>query len=111
MIWVSHEANPNPNNAMLLSNGTFHISSARLVRSTERAMLVAVSIVEPDPCYGGPVSFAEYEREVWLPISKIEEREDREDGTMSLVIPGWLARDRELYCDGNGGRLDRVWSA
>ncbi len=96
---------------MLLDNGTFCISSARLVRSTERAMLVAATVVYPDPVVGGPVSYVEIEREVWIPISKIEEREDREDGTMMLVVPGWLARDRELYCDGYGGRFDIVWTA
>ena len=85
------------------------IRSARVLRTTEKALLLAVSIVEPDP-YG--TGFAEYEREAWIPLSKIEDRDDRDDGTISLIVPKWLAVDRGLVFEGTGrGRFERVWTA
>ena len=87
----------------------FRIQSARVLRTTEKAILLAVSIVEPGPY--GP-GFDEYEREAWIPLSKIEDREDREDGTITLIVPKWLALDRALLKEPTGlGRHERVWTA
>ena len=93
---------------MLLSNGSFRIEAATVLRSTERALLLSVSIVEPDPY--GP-GFAEYERETWIPRSLVEDTWENEDGSSSFVVPGWIARDRGLYRETRGGRLSRVWTA
>ena len=58
-----------------------------LVRSTEKALLISVDMIDFDPIGGG---YIEFEREAWIP------RRFAEDVEGAWVIPGWLARDRDL---------------
>ena len=58
-----------------------------VVRSTEKALLLSVDMIDFDPVGGG---YIEFEREAWIPRRFLAEVEG------SWVIPGWLARDRGL---------------
>lgn len=73
---------------------------ARVLHRTEKAVLVAVQMVEPDPVgYGG----VEFEREAWLPVSQMVMLDtaypvstDAEGVGIQFEIPAWLARQKGL---------------
>lgn len=73
---------------------------ARVLRETEKALLVSVQMVEPDPVgYGG----VEFEREAWLPKSQMGILDtafpvatDADGVGIQFTLPLWLARQKGL---------------
>ena len=48
------------------------------------------------PESGLAILFSDGDKEVWLPISQIEDEQENEDGTVTLLIPEWLAEEKGL---------------
>lgn len=74
-------------------NETIHITGA-IERETDRAILVAVNMLNVDPMGGG---FVEFTRKAWLPKSKVNATDT------GWTIPEWLAVDRGLQVWTNPG--------
>ena len=66
------------------------LNEYKLIRATERAVLLSVSMFEADPVGPGMCPF---EREAWLPKSQVYGNPFTGE---PIQITEWLARDRDL---------------